>query len=203
MEDTYTHPGLERWKGFAGALLPAGDRVREAILHLIFRADRRGYRVTQYDILKALFFADRSHLNKYRRPITFDQYHALPDGPVPSLSYDVLKEALHALDAVGLDEVLWQTEPAGERAVRYFQALRDSSEDILAESDIEELDLAQDMVLHLGFNGVWDKTHADPAYTKAWSKRGEAKRHPMRYEDLLDRADPKLISDLAFVTSHW
>lgn len=191
---------LDRWKAFANAMRPDGARVREAILHLIRRADEDGFRVTQYDILKSLFFADRSHLNKYRRPITFDQYHALPDGPVPSLSYDVLKEALHAFEAVEIDEPLWTTEPAGERAIRYFDATRDGSDEILSESDIEELDTAQDLVRFLGFGGVWEKTHADPAYKKAWEQRGTGKRFPMRYEDLLDRPDPRLISELAFVT---
>ncbi len=119
MESAHDTSTLDRWKASAGAMRPVGARVRETILHLIRRADEGGFRVTQYDILKSLFFADRSHLNKYRRPITFDQYHALPDGPVSSLSYDVLKEALHAFEAVEIDEPLWTTEPAGERAIRY------------------------------------------------------------------------------------
>jgi hypothetical protein len=194
---------LDRWKALAGSMRPDGDRVREAILHLIHRADRLNFCVTQYDILKSLFLADRSHLNRYRRPITFDQYHALQDGPVPSLAYDVLKEALYALDAVGLDEPLWQTAPAGEKALRYFAAARDGSEDFLSESDVEELDAAQDLVRKLGFGGVWKLTHADKAYNLAWERRGNAKRHPMRYEDLLDRPNPKLIAELAFATSSY
>lgn len=197
------HPTIERWKGFADAMLPAGERVREAILHLIHRADVNRFEVTQYDILKSLFFADRSHLNRYRRPITFDQYHALPDGPVPSLSYDVLKEALIAFDAIGIDEALWETEPAGGRAIRYFNALRDGSDDVLSESDVEELDAAQDLVRELGFRGVWEKSHADPAYKKAWEQRGDSKRFPMRYEDLLDEPNPRLIAELAFITNLW
>lgn len=201
MENSFHSSG--RWKASPGAMVPDGARVREAIVHLIYRADALNFMVTQYDILKSLFFADRSHLNRYRRPITFDQYHALPDGPVPSLSYDVLKEAFHAFHAVDLDDPLWQTEPATGRSTRFFGAERDSSEDILSESDIEELDAAQDLVRKLGFTGVWQKTHEDPAYQKAWAQRGDAKRFPMEYEDLLDRPDPKLIADLAFVSSHW
>lgn len=203
MELISPQSGAERWAAFADAMVPAGARVREAILHLIFRADQLSYRVTQYDILKALFFADRSHLNKYRRPVTFDQYHALPDGPVPSLSYDVLKEALSAFQAIDIDEALWRTEPAGARALRYFDATRDGSDDVLSESDFEELDAAQDLVRGLGFGGAWKKSHDDPAYIKAWAQRGEGKRYPMKYEDLLDRPDAKLISELAFVTHHW
>ncbi|MDQ3247117.1 MAG: Panacea domain-containing protein [Pseudomonadota bacterium] len=203
MELAYQSSASGRWKAHPSAMMPDGARVREAILHLIHRSDTMKFVVTQYDILKALFFADKSHLNRYRRPITFDQYHALPDGPVPSLSYDVLKEALHAFEAIEVDEALWQTEPADGRAIRYFGAQRDGSEEILSESDIEELDAAQDLVLKLGFRGVWNKTHDDPAYQKAWAQRGDAKRFPMQYEDLLERPDPKLIADLAFVSSHW
>ena len=74
-------------------MIPNGPKVWEAILHVIREADRRNIRVTQFEILKTLFLADRAHLNRYGRPITFDEYVAMQDGPVPSLAYDVLKEA--------------------------------------------------------------------------------------------------------------
>lgn len=189
-----------QWMAFADGMRPDGSRVREAILHLIYRAEQLGFAITQYDILKSLFFADKSHLNKYRRPITFDQYYALPDGPVPSLSYDLLKEALQAFRAVGVDEALWRTEPSDGKSIQFIGAIRDGSEDYLSQSDFEELDAAQDRVRELGFGKVWKATHSDPAYIKAWDQRGEGKRFPMRYEDLLERPDPRLISDLAFVT---
>lgn len=66
---------------------PDKDRILEAILFLIGRSSS----LSQYEIVKSLFLADRTHLNTYGRPITFDNYVAMEHGPVPSLAYDALK----------------------------------------------------------------------------------------------------------------
>jgi uncharacterized phage-associated protein len=50
---------------------------------------------SDFDILKAtklLYFIDKHHLIRYGRPITGDVYYQLDYGPVPSLSYDLLKQ---------------------------------------------------------------------------------------------------------------
>jgi hypothetical protein len=44
-----------------------------------------------HTVLKVLFFADVNHLNNYGRPIVGDDYVALPHGPVPQTTYDILK----------------------------------------------------------------------------------------------------------------
>jgi hypothetical protein len=41
--------------------------------------------LTQCQIVKSIFLADEQHLNTYGRPVTFDNYVAMPRGPVPSL----------------------------------------------------------------------------------------------------------------------
>ena len=53
--------------------------------------------ITQYDIVKSLFLADKAHLNRYGRPITFDNYFAMKDGPVPNLAYNLLKRDNYSL----------------------------------------------------------------------------------------------------------
>lgn len=50
-----------------------------------------------FDILKAvklIYFIDRKHLVKYGRPVLGDDYYHLPWGPVPSSSYDLLKDVI-------------------------------------------------------------------------------------------------------------
>ena len=47
--------------------------------------------VDMYHLFKILYFANRDHLAKYGRTITNDTYCALPQGPVPSELYDVIK----------------------------------------------------------------------------------------------------------------
>ncbi len=41
-------------------------------------------------ILKLLFLSDFKHIEKYGRPITFDEYYHLPMGPVPTLTKNFL-----------------------------------------------------------------------------------------------------------------
>lgn len=193
---------LDRWRASETSLTPSPEKIREAIIFVIRKADREGFVATQYDILKTLFFADRSHLNEYGRPITFDQYHALKDGPVPSFSYDILKGDRQALALAGLEGPLWSERPLRNTIRAFFNAARDASEDVLSESDEEELSKALDLVRQLGFAGVWAKTHEDPAWEEAWESRGTMNRAPMDYVRLLEKADaPKRIKELAFASS--
>ena len=48
--------------------------------------------ITPFFLAKTVFFADRNHLREYGRPITGDAYMAMPDGPVPSSIYDMVKD---------------------------------------------------------------------------------------------------------------
>ncbi|UTP39807.1 Panacea domain-containing protein [Phenylobacterium sp. LH3H17] len=182
-------------------MVPNPDKVREAIVHIIAEADRRHILVTQYDILKSMFFADRAHLNKYGRPITFDEYVAMPDGPVPSLAYNVLKEEPPALREVGLDAVLWKVMAGGGKKKYYSAAQREASDEVLSESDIEELDVALTHVKRLGFAGVWRETHRDPAYMAAWRDDPERRQFPMDYALLYERPNPQAAEELKFYAS--
>lgn len=182
-------------------ITPNGPRVREAILHVIREADSRDLRISQFDILKTLFLADRSHLNKFGRPITFDEYVAMPDGPVPSLAYDILKDAIEANNEAEIDRPLWQSEPDGPKKRRFFNAERDASDEFLSESDIEELTEALKKVKAWGYKRTWDHVHADPAYIRAWAKRGNAQRHPMDHADLLDNPDQDYAAFVKFASA--
>ena len=41
-------------------------------------------------LLKLAFFADRSHVRRYPRPISSDEYYALKLGPIPSNLRDII-----------------------------------------------------------------------------------------------------------------
>lgn len=191
------HPRARR-----GGMTPNGPKVREALVHVIREADRADVRLTQFEVLKTLFLADRAHLNRYGRPITFDQYVAMQDGPVPSLAYDVLKEALGPLQEAGITEPLWRSEPAGGKKIHYFGATREASEDILSESDIEELTTAFELVRKWGYKATWEHVHKDRAYNEAWPKRGNAWQFPMEMSLLLDEPNKEVGDLIKFVSAH-
>ena len=72
---------LTRRRAPVHTMTPNTDRIIAAIAVVIKEARQANAVVTQYDILKALFLADRAHLNKFGRPITFDNYVAMKDVP--------------------------------------------------------------------------------------------------------------------------
>ena len=76
----------------AVTLKPNLSRIIAALHHLMLIADQRRQRLSQYQLVKALFLADRSHLNQFGRPVTYDNYVAMEHGPVPSMSYRILRE---------------------------------------------------------------------------------------------------------------
>ncbi|MBX3353474.1 MAG: SocA family protein [Phycisphaeraceae bacterium] len=51
----------------------------------------RGNRMSYLRLLKLLYLADRTSLERFGRPITYDYYYALKHGPVPSQIYNLIK----------------------------------------------------------------------------------------------------------------
>jgi len=183
-------------------MTPNGPKVREALVYVIREADRRNVRLTQFEILKTLFIADRAHLNRYGRPITFDQYVAMQDGPVPSLAYDVLKEAIGPLQEAGITEPLWSCTPAGGKKLHFHHAVRDASPDILSESDTDELSEALKLVRKWGYQRTWDHVHQDRAYNDAWPKRGAASQYPMDLALLFEETNTEEADVIRFVSAN-
>lgn len=183
---------------------PRLDKIVEAILLVIKEATARGSVVTTYDIVKCLFLADRAHLNKFGRPITFDNYVAMIHGPVPSTSYNVLKK--HAATIHRLRQPLpWSSRPApekGQNAVAFIDPTRDLEDDILTGSDIEELKSALTIVQSLGFAQIRRLTHEDQAYLDAWEDDTERAQYPMSYSLLFDTPSLSEAADLAFFSKH-
>jgi len=184
-------------------LRPNRAKVVEAILFLLEEAGVRARALTQYDIVKSIFIADLWHLQKYGRPISFDNYVAMKFGPVPSTTYDMLKANYNW----GRDEPegwpLWdRVVQPGTSAANFENPRRPANRRKLSESDIGELKEALTFVLAQGFGGVRDWTHSLKAYTDAWDARGIRRSNDMRYELLLENPDQDLVEDLAHASKH-
>jgi len=176
------------------------DRIREALLHVVAEADAARMRLTQFEIAKTMFLADQAHLRRYGRPITFDEYVAMRDGPVPSLIYDVLKGKPEALRYIGLERPAWKIEGSGGLKKFFSGAERPGSEDILSESDMEELSRALRFVKKRGYQAIWDMVHKDPAYLDAWGRRGERGQYPINYAFLFAEPNEAAANDLGFMS---
>ena len=184
-------------------MTPNCPKIREAILHIIRESDRKNTRVTRFEIAKSLFFADRSHLNRYGRPVTFDKYVAMKDGPVPSFAYNILKHERGAARDAGITEPLWQEESIGGGKYHYYGAIRDASDEVLSPTDFEELASGLQRVQKLGVTETWKLVHKDPAYLQAWPKDASSNSSfPMKYALLFDKPNEELAEELKFISAH-
>lgn len=181
-------------------LTPNRQRIAEAILFMIARAEPKKRVMTQYDLVKALWLADTWHLTKYGRPITYDNYVAMEHGPVPSEAFDMLKPDYQGDEHFEVWP-LWLVSPYRGRAYAYYSPQRPFNSAKLSQSEIHELTEAQDLVWTMGFEGTRDFTHKHPAYVAAWREGESRKSFPMDYMMLLDQ-DEEAFTDIVFASKH-
>jgi uncharacterized phage-associated protein len=183
---------------------PAIEKIVEGILFLVNLASKRNQELTQYDIVKSLFLADKSHLNKYGRPVTFDNYVAMEHGPVPSFAYSVLK---HDCDVRMFNPANspWDrvdgAHPTNPRVMYFKNPKRQHSVEILSDSDVEALGSAYATAKSLTFGQLRKLTHDDPAYIVAWGD-GESQNAPMSYGMLFDTPDFEEAEQVQFASQH-
>jgi uncharacterized phage-associated protein len=179
-------------------MTPNVNRILAALSHVISAAAKRQRQISQYDLVKTLFLADRSHLNEWGRPITYDNYTAMKHGPVPSLAYDFLKANQKALRDYEIQQLPWTVVEAGKGVKHYFPVdeVMDAK-DNLSKSDVEALNDALGTVIRLGFGQIRKLTHEDPAYMDAWRDDGGKAAYEMKLGLLFDEPDFEQAEGLA------
>jgi uncharacterized phage-associated protein len=149
-------------------------------------------RADLYKLQKVLYFADRKHIAKYGRSITGDFYVAMKDGPVPSKTYDMLKQV--------------RGDGYYNSTAEFLNLLNDSIHFIenitivpqkqanikdLSESDIDALDKAIEQLKNLTFDQIKKLSH-DSAYKDA----DESNNIPIASVAKAGGADDRMISYL-------
>ena len=179
-------------------LKPDLNKIQEAILYLMSLADG----LTQYDIVKTLFLADRAHLNKHGRPVTFDNYVAMEHGPVPSLAYDSLKPEWDYGKRFGSERPWLSAPDAFNAKTNHYTRRREPDLDYLSSTDLDELRSALGTVRSLTFPQLRRLTHGDPAYKEAWESRGSKYSEPMLLPLLIEEGGEELAANLAYISAH-
>lgn len=177
---------------------PNAPRILAALYHVMSEASSRGFRVSQYDLVKTLFLADKAHLNQWGRPITYDNYCAMLHGPVPSLAYDFLKSNSKALRDYNVDYLPWKALDQGKSIKHYFPV--DGVFEVeshLSPSDLEALNDALGTVKSLTFGQIRRLTHEDPAYLEAWQDNGGKASYEMKFGLFFDEPNFEQASVLA------
>ncbi len=125
------------------------QKAYEIIIYFANRCKITDY----YNILKYLYLADKLHLERYGRFISGDIHYAMKFGPVPSKTYDIIKNVKNGLDLnCGFMVSGFKIEPN-----------RDANIDYLSETDIECLDEIINKYGECNFENIHDES-LDDAY---------------------------------------
>ncbi len=155
--------------------LPEFDKEKAiaVILYIAPRVDNS----TIMRILKLMYLADKTSLEKYGRFVSSDSYVAMEQGPVPTEAYDLMKKArthnTHGFKVQKNHEIR-VTAPANE--------------DELSESDIEILDDTIKQYGNLDIGVLLDKAH-DKAWLEVWEKAGDKKSVAIPIEKIANLSD--------------
>ena len=171
---------------------PKPDKLVETMLYLSLKE----MELDQYKMVKLLYLADREHLRRFGRPITFDKYVAMPFGPVASAAFDLLK----GRKALGVDPSTLPFEMCNhDKIVIVDHPKRDIDRSVFSKSDLMVLDQIAEKYGDMSFDQLYKLTHEHFAYDRAWKSR-KTKADEMRFEDFLaeDASKESRVSDLSF-----
>lgn len=173
---------------------PKPDKIVDSILYLALK----GLELDQYKTVKLLYLADREHLRRFGRPITFDKYVAMQFGPVASAAYDLVR----GKEALGINpaRLPFKTHKH-DKIFLVSNPKRDIDRDIFSKSDLVVLDQIADEYGAMSFEQLYKLTHDHFAYDRAWTNR-KTKADDMRFEDFLaeDASKDDRVSDLSFTS---
>lgn len=145
--------------------------------------------IDKLSAIKLLFFADKYHLRKYGRLITDDTYYALPHGPVPSNSLNIINQVLSKEDTGSKIEYLKIVD-------NQLSANEENLElDNLSDTDKEALDFVIDKFGHMESWDLRNLTHDYPEWKrfKETLESQSTKRELIVMEDFF--ADSNLQND--------
>lgn len=109
-----------------------------------------------YYVGKILYFADKLHLERYGRSICGDTYIAMEHGPVPSGTYDLIKDVRdHRVNSPHYDHANASFQVQGRKVT----PIRPVDEDLFSDSDILCLQEAINVYGTQSFEQLKRKTH--------------------------------------------
>ena len=176
------------------------DKVVEILVYLATKCPN----IDKYQVSKFFYLADREHLLRYGRPISYEPYFALWFGPVPTHALDLVEEDRAVMHWAGLSELPFVTEAGkaenGSNTVFIRSAKREPKYDLFSKSDLKVLDETIAKYKDSSFKQLMDLTHEHEAYKAAWDERRKgANRAEMYWEEMIeDKGRRKaLVDDLA------
>src|SRR5258708_1972783 len=139
-----------------------GFNYKKAVQALNLLAINNGGILNKMKAIKLIWLADRLHLRKFGRSITGDEYYAMPNGPVPSGTRDVL-EGTNFLDDMASD---YASEYISAVDKYNFKSLSSPNLNVFSDTDIESLDIVFLKFGHFDHFALSDLSHFFPEWKK-------------------------------------
>ena len=141
----------------------------KALACLLYVAGKLPEEQNLYKVLKAIYRANKTHLEHYGRELFHQRYQALEWGAVPQLAYDIVT---HVRDGKVQNHMPKDVrEKISVSKTHTIKPLVDAPMRLLSASDVECLDEAIDFYKGKDFGWVASNAHEDPAYNKTYEKK--------------------------------
>lgn len=163
----------------------AARKALAAVAWMLTQEDRLDF----HTILKAVYFADKEHLNEHGRPVFGANYRAMTYGPVPLEVYEMLKQEPYWLSELERDDYPWTRSGHFVRASVSYDNISEAEH--LSETDWDAIKAGYAKSSRMTFTQRTAETHG-----RDWQK---ANLGAMDYADMLAEEHPnraELIEDL-------
>lgn len=161
------------------------QKLTEIVLYILNKTNGLDY----YHVFKVIYFANIAHLVKYGFRMTTDEFCALPDGPVPSVLYDCVKDDDLCDKEFGrmIDESIAK---GNEDAYYMLTAKRNAYMDYLSNADVEEIDKSIKENAYLPYGELREKSHG-----KEWHRAYYNTKQGRKTMDVIGMARDGMASD--------
>ena len=161
------------------------QKLTEIVLYILNKTNGLDY----YHVFKVIYFANIAHLAKYGFRMTTDEFCALPDGPVPSILYNCIKDDVHCDKE--LEAMIEKSVAKGNDDAYYMlTAKRQANMDYLSEVDVEEIDKSIDENAYLPYGELRTKSHG-----KEWERAYHNTKQGRKIMDVIGMAKDGMASD--------
>ena len=134
------------------------DKAVEVLLYIISKGCNN-----MYNILKVIYFSDKNRIVNVASTMYKETYFAMNYGPVPSVAYDILRDARGTNNppVFGLQENPFVFDEEGSSMI---YATREPNLNYLSEGDIQCLDKCIKMYGQMDYNTLKDISHRQSDY---------------------------------------
>jgi uncharacterized phage-associated protein len=160
--------------------------------------------LTKLKVAKLLYFADKTHLLEYGRPILGDVYFCMEFGPVPSFALNEMSEAIQRSEVADeessdygkMNQMLRVKKPLFG-GYPHFEARHPFDSSVFAESELGVLKSVVEQYGPKTARDLVDLTHEEAPFLIANESRGPRSRAPIPYELFFAGAPPNAMKHLA------